>query len=68
MAIRIERPSATQANVTEVDRISMTIGDVTEDGLHRYAVMNETSDVVLVTREWADQVLELFTGEPLTES
>ncbi len=68
MAIRVERPSPTQPNVTEVDRVSMTIGDVTEDGEHRYAVMNETSDVVIVTREWADQVLELFHGEPLTQS
>ncbi len=68
MAIRIERPSPTQANVTEVDRVSMTIGDVTPDGEFRYAVANESSDVILVDREWADKVLELWTGEPLTGS
>ncbi len=68
MAIRIERPSPTQPNVTEVDRVSMTIGDVTPDGNYRYAVANETSDVILVDKDWADQVLELFRGEPLTAS
>lgn len=67
MAIRIERPSPTQANVTEVDRVSMTIGDVTPDGQFRYAVANETSDVILVDREWADKTLELWTAEPLTQ-
>ncbi len=68
LAIRIESPSLTQANVTEVNRISMSIGDVTPDGLFRYAVANETSDVILVEKEWADQVLELFTGDPLVGS
>lgn len=69
MAIRIESPSPTQPNVTEVNRVSMTIGDVTPDGQHRYAVANETSDVILVDREWADKVLELmFTGDPLVQS
>ena len=65
MAIRVERPSATQVNVTEVDRVSMTIGDVAPDGIHRYAVANETSDVIYIDREWGDQLLELFTGPPL---
>lgn len=68
IAIRIESPSATQPNVTEVNRISMTIGDVTPDGIHRYAVANETSDVILVDKEWADRVLELFHGDPLVGS
>ncbi len=68
MAIRIESPSPTQPNVTEVNRVSMTIGAVTPDGNHRYAVANETSDVILVDRDWADQVLELFHGEPLIGS
>ncbi len=63
MAIRIERPSESQPNVTEVTRISMTIGDVTPDGQNRYAVANETSDVIRVDREWADGVLELFFGD-----
>lgn len=66
MAIRIERPSPSNPNVTEVNRVSMTIGDVTPDGEHRYAVANETSDVIIVDREWAEGVLELFHGEPLT--
>jgi hypothetical protein len=66
IAIRIERPSPTQVNVTEVDRVSMTIGDVAPDGIHRYAVANETSDVVYIEREWGDKLLELFTGPALT--
>lgn len=68
LAIRVESPSLTQSNVTEVNRVSMTIGDVAPDGTHRYAVANETSDVILVDKEWADKVLELFYDEPLTES
>jgi hypothetical protein len=46
----------------------MTIGDVTEDGKSRYAVANETSDVILVDREWADRVLDLFFGELLVDN
>ena len=66
MAIRVERPSPNQVNVTEVDRVSMTIGDVAPDGTHRYAVANETSDVIYIDREWGDKLLELFTGPDLT--
>jgi hypothetical protein len=65
MAIRIEHPAPNQPNVTEVDRVSMTIGDVTPDGNYRYAVANETSDVIIIDREWGDQLLELFDGPPL---
>ncbi|MDA0232306.1 MAG: DUF4340 domain-containing protein [Chloroflexi bacterium] len=65
MTIRVEQASVTQPNVTNVTRVSMTIGDVTPDGEYRYAVANETSDVILFEREWADQILELFHGDPL---
>ncbi len=65
MAIRTERRDP-QSSVTEVNRVTMTIGDTTQDGEFRFAVVNETSDVILVDRVWADQVLELFDGEPLT--
>lgn len=63
VAIRVEYP--TSSGVTEVNRVTMTIGDVTPDGEARYAVANETSDVIRIDKEWADQILELFTGDPL---
>jgi hypothetical protein len=64
IAIRIEQK--TQTNVTEVTRVTMTIGDVTPDGKSRYAVANESSDVIRVDKEWADEILELFYGEPIS--
>jgi hypothetical protein len=33
--------------------------------LSRYAVANETTDVIRIDRAWADQILQLFEGEPL---
>jgi hypothetical protein len=62
-AIRLERKA--ENNVTEVHRLTMTIGDVTPDGASRYAVANETSDVIRVEKEWADILLQLFEGDPL---
>ena len=49
-------------------RLTMTIGDITEDGNFRYAVANETSDVITIDAEWAERVLELFFGELLVDS
>tara|TARA_B100000029_G_scaffold462119_1_gene494355 strand:- start:172 stop:1185 length:1014 start_codon:yes stop_codon:yes gene_type:complete len=66
IAVRIENKNET-TGVTEVTRLTMTIGDLTEDGESRYAVANETSDVILIDAEWADRVLELFFGEALVE-
>ena len=63
IAIRVENKNA--SNVTEVTRISMTIGDKTKDGESRYAVANETSDVIAVDLQWADRVLDLFFGKLL---
>jgi hypothetical protein len=63
--IRVEQQSDIGSSVTDVTQISMIIGDVTPDGLHRYAVGNETSDVIYIDREWGDQLLELFRGDPL---
>ena len=62
--MRIENVNE-ETGVTEVTRLTMTIGDTTEDGESRYAVANETSDVILVDAKWADRVLELFFGDPL---
>ena len=64
IAVRIENKKET--GVTEVTRLSMTIGDVTPDGRSRYAVANETSDVIAIDLEWADRVLELFFGDVLS--
>ena len=63
IAIRVENKNA--SNVTEVTRLTMTIGDKTEDGESRYAVANETSDVIAVDLQWADRVLDLFFGKLL---
>ena len=63
IAVRIE--NRTSNNVTEVTRLTMTIGDITEDGAYRYAVANETSDVILIDAEWAERLLELFFGKLL---
>ena len=64
IAVRIENLNE-ETGVTEVTRLTMTIGDTTEDGESRYAVANETSDVILVDAKWADRVLELFFADPL---
>jgi len=45
--------------------LTMTIGNKTEDGKSRYAVANETSDVIAVDLQWADRVLDMFFGELL---
>jgi hypothetical protein len=63
IAVRIENREPN--NVTLVTRLTMTIGDITEDGKFRYAVANETSDVILIDAEWAERLLELFFGEVL---
>jgi hypothetical protein len=66
IAMRIEND--TERNVVEVTRITMTIGDETDDGKSRFAVANETSDVIMVDKEWADRVLDLFYGDLLVDN
>ena len=66
IAVRVENKNAN--NVTEVTRLTMTIGNKTEDGKSRYAVANETSDVIAVDLQWADRVLDMFFGELLVAS
>ncbi len=66
IALRVENKTAT--NVTEVSRLTMTIGKVSKDGKSRFAVANETSDVILVDLEWADRVLDLFFGDVLIDN
>ncbi|MEE8046679.1 MAG: DUF4340 domain-containing protein [Dehalococcoidia bacterium] len=66
IALRIE--NRTERNVTEVTRLTMTIGDETDGGKSRFAVANETSDIILIDKVWADRVLELFFGEVLIDN
>ncbi|MCZ6538823.1 MAG: DUF4340 domain-containing protein [Chloroflexi bacterium] len=64
IAVRVENRVAN--NVTEVTRLTMTIGDFTDESkVLRYAVANETSDVITIDAEWAERLLELFFGEIL---
>ena len=66
IAVRVE--NETSPNVTEVTRLTMTIGNLTPDGKSRYAVANETSDVITIDLEWAERVLNLFFGEVLADN
>jgi hypothetical protein len=66
IAVRIEN-FIEATNVTEVTRLTMTIGDETDGGASRYAVANETSDVIKIDAAWADRVLDLFFGELLVD-
>lgn len=67
IAVRIENRNP-ETNVIEVTRLTMTIGDLTDDGKSRFAVANETSDVIKVDAAWADRVLELFYGDVLVDA
>ena len=67
IAVRIENRND-ETNVIEVRRLTMTIGDITDDGVSRFAVANETSDVILIDSDWADRVLELFFGDVLADN
>jgi hypothetical protein len=66
IAMRVENKTAT--NVTEVTRITMIIGDKTPDGKFRYAVANETKDVIKIDAAWADRLLDLFYGKVLADN
>jgi hypothetical protein len=67
IAVRIENLNPTN-NVVEVTRLTMTIGDVTDEGASRYAVANETSDIIKIDAAWADRVLDLFFGDVLVDN
>ena len=58
--IHIRREVEVRERLTNVYRTSLILGDLTDDGMHRYAVANETPDVILVGREWADELMEFF--------
>ncbi len=58
--VHIRREVEVRELLTEIYRTSMIIGGVSPDGLYRYAVANETQDVIRVDKEWADSILNLF--------
>lgn len=66
IAIRVE--NRTETNVIEVTRLTMTLGDETDNGKSRYVLANETNDVIKVDSAWADRVLDLFFGELLLDN
>ena len=67
IAVRIENRNP-NTDVIEVTRLTMTIGDLTDNGANRFAVANETSDVIKIDAEWADRILELFYGDILVDN
>ena len=58
--VHIRREVEVRELLTEVYRTSMIIGGVTPGGNYRYAVANETQDIIRVDREWADKMLTMF--------
>ena len=58
--VHIRREVQVRELLTEVYRTSMIIGDVTPDGSYRYAVANETQDIIRVDKDWADKMLTMF--------
>jgi hypothetical protein len=66
IAIRLE--NRTETNVIEVTRLTMTFGDLSDDGKSRYVLANETPDVIMVDKDWADRVLNLFFDDPLLDN
>ena len=58
--VHVRREVEVRELLTEVYRTSMVIGDVTPDGNYRYAVANETQDIIRVDKDWADRMLTLF--------
>ena len=64
LALRIE--TAMDSGVTEVTRTSITIGssepDISENP-SKYAVINETSDIVLIDEQWGEKLLNYFPNK-----
>ena len=58
--VHIRREVQVRELLTEVYRTSMIIGDVTPDGNYRYAIANETQDIIRVDKDWADKMLTMF--------
>ena len=58
--VHIRREVQVRELLTEVYRTSMIIGDITPDGNYRYAVANETQDIIRIDKDWADKMLTMF--------
>jgi hypothetical protein len=65
--INAESPYATvrfeveiQQGLRQANQISITLGDLTEDGKGMYALANEQPDVVVVDAEWGQSIREFF--------
>ena len=49
-----------QPGLRQANQVSITLGDLTEDGSGMYALANEQSDVIVIDAEWGAAVLEFF--------
>ncbi len=49
-----------QEGLRQANQISITLGDLTEDGKGMYALANEQPDVVVVDAEWGQTIREFF--------
>jgi hypothetical protein len=65
--INAESPYATvrfemeiQQGLRQANQISITLGDLTEDGKGMYALANEQPDVVIIDATWGQTIREFF--------
>ncbi len=58
--IRLRVEMVREDGVIEVTGVTFNFGRETEDGEAIYAVLNETSDVVRLDKEWAREILKVF--------
>jgi len=49
-----------QSGLRQANQISITLGDLTQDGNGMYALANEQPDVVVVDAEWGQTIREFF--------
>ncbi len=66
VSFRVEKVRP-ETNITEATIVTMIIGNKTEDGAERYAIGNETNDVIRVEANWAEAVLTWFNTNQFTQ-
>ena len=67
--VRIRVEMLNDNGIVEVTGVTLNLGAVTPDGSGRYAVMNETSDIVIIDVDWAETILEnLFKNDSLVSA
>lgn len=59
VSLRVEKRRP-DSNITEATIVTMIFGNLTENREERYAVGNETTDIIRIDAEWAEGVLEWF--------